>query len=143
MYWAPKILGRLVPEAGARLVALLLLVGTVVWAFPDLVSGSCWASPAIPGVVPTDNLDTIEALNTVSAIGGVVLALGGARRSSACCSAAPSEATRDPGDDPWSGHTLEWATSSPPPAGNFASLPVITSEAPLYDARHQPEEATA
>ena len=55
----------------------------------------------------------------------------------------PREATRDPGDDPWSGHTLEWATSSPPPLGNFASLPAITSEAPLYDARHEPQEATA
>ena len=47
-----------------------------------------------------------------------------------------------PGDDPWSGHTLEWATSSPPPAGNFASLPEITSEAPLYDA-HRPEDGTS
>jgi heme/copper-type cytochrome/quinol oxidase subunit 1 len=41
-----------------------------------------------------------------------------------------------PGDDPWDGHTLEWATSSPPAIGSFASLPPITSEAPLYDARH-------
>ena len=48
-----------------------------------------------------------------------------------------------PGDDPWSGHTLEWATSSPPPRGNFASLPEITSESPLYDARHRTEEAGA
>ena len=23
------------------------------------------------------------------------------------------------GDDPWQGHTLEWATSSPPPPLNF------------------------
>ena len=52
----------------------------------------------------------------------------------------PSAATRLPGDDPWTGHTLEWATSSPPPVGNFASLPAITSEAPLYDARHRTEE---
>jgi heme/copper-type cytochrome/quinol oxidase subunit 1 len=39
-------------------------------------------------------------------------------------------------DDPWDGHTLEWATSSPPPVGNFATLPEISSEAPVYDARH-------
>ena len=72
-----------------------------------------------------------------------MLALGCARRSCGLVlGGAPLEATC-PGDDPWSGHTLEWATSSPPPAGNFASLPEITSEAPLYDARHQPEEATA
>jgi heme/copper-type cytochrome/quinol oxidase subunit 1 len=41
-----------------------------------------------------------------------------------------------PGDDPWSGHTLEWATSSPPAIGHFAELPAVTSEAPVYDARH-------
>ena len=38
-------------------------------------------------------------------------------------------------DDPWGGHTLEWATTSPPPAGNFLE-PVgpILSERPLLDA---------
>jgi cytochrome o ubiquinol oxidase subunit 1 len=27
--------------------------------------------------------------------------------------------------DPWNGRTLEWATSSPPPAYNFAVLPKV------------------
>jgi cytochrome c oxidase subunit 1 len=46
---------------------------------------------------------------------------------------------REPaGDDPWLGHTLEWATSSPPPAHNFESaLPPIRSYAPLLDLREQ------
>jgi heme/copper-type cytochrome/quinol oxidase subunit 1 len=140
VYWASKVLGRQVSELGARLVALLLLVGTVLWAFSDLVSGLLGQS-ATPGVVPTENADAIEALDIASAIGGGVLAVAvvifvlllvGALRSHDA-----------PGDDPWGGQTLEWTTSSPPPIGNFASLPVITSEAPLYDARHQPEEASA
>ena len=79
-------------------------------------------------------------LNTISAVGGGILALACAGFVLLVVAALRS---RDlPGDDPWGGHTLEWATSSPPPLGNFASLPEITSEAPLYDAR-RPEEVPA
>ncbi len=31
----------------------------------------------------------------------------------------------DESGDPWDGRTLEWATSSPPPAYNFAFTPVV------------------
>jgi len=132
VYWAPKILGRLVPEGGARLVAVVLLIGTIVWSLPDLVSGFL-GQPGFPGQVSPDNTDAIEALNTVSAIGGVILALGCAAFVLLVIGAFRSKTS--PGDDPWGGHTLEWTTSSPPPAGNFPSLPEITSEAPLYDAK--------
>ena len=46
--------------------------------------------------------------------------------------------------DPWGGHTLEWATTSPPPPGNFLE-PVgpIESERPLLDARAAAEAGDA
>ena len=45
------------------------------------------------------------------------------------------------GDDPWLGHTLEWATTSPPPPLNFERpLPPIHSYAPLLDLREEAED---
>ena len=38
-----------------------------------------------------------------------------------------------PADNPWQATTLEWATSSPPPAGNFAEPPVVTGAPYRYE----------
>ncbi len=40
------------------------------------------------------------------------------------------------GSDPWDAWTLEWATSSPPPAYNFATEPEVRSRRPLWDIKH-------
>lgn len=42
----------------------------------------------------------------------------------------------DAGSDPWDSWTLEWSTSSPPPAYNFAAIPEIKSRRPLWDLKH-------
>jgi cytochrome c oxidase subunit 1 len=44
------------------------------------------------------------------------------------------------GPDPWSGHTLEWATSSPPPRFNYSGeypVPRVRGYAPLLDLRER------
>jgi cytochrome c oxidase subunit 1 len=43
------------------------------------------------------------------------------------------------GNDPWDAWSLEWATTSPPPAYNFAKLPEVKSRRPLWDLKH-PED---
>ena len=43
------------------------------------------------------------------------------------------------GHDPWDAWTLEWATTSPPPAYNFAVDPAVNSRRPLWDIKH-PED---
>jgi cytochrome c oxidase subunit 1 len=39
----------------------------------------------------------------------------------------------EPADNPWHATTLEWATSSPPPAGNFAVEPVVSGPPYRYE----------
>ena len=36
------------------------------------------------------------------------------------------------GNDPWGGATLEWATTSPPPAHNFEVVPEVRDRDPLW-----------
>ena len=73
-------------------------------------------------------------LNLISTIGAFVLALGillivVERDLVAVAAGAPA------GDDPWGANTLEWATTSPPPAYNFASIPVVRSAEPELGRR--------
>lgn len=146
VFWAPKIYGKLVPEGAAGLAAVLVVLGALAYTVPDALSGLLdqsrfvVAEPGGADSVAAADVGSVEVLNLISAIGGVVVVAGVLVFLSGLVAPRRGPA---PGDDPWSGHTLEWATSSPPPVGNFAELPEITSEAPLYDARHAAAAATA
>ena len=51
--------------------------------------------------------------------------------------AQAAAAQREAGNNPWDGHTLEWATSSPPSTHNFDEpLPPIRSNRPVWDRDH-------
>jgi heme/copper-type cytochrome/quinol oxidase subunit 1 len=135
-FWAPKLYGKLLPDSLTRLGGTVLFVGVLVAAVPQAIAGalsqSRFEADGIATVDPGD-VDTVELLDLVSGIGLAVAVAGLVVVGLAVAKRRTVEA---PGDDPWGGHTLEWTTSSPPPVGHFATLPEITSEAPLYDARH-------
>jgi heme/copper-type cytochrome/quinol oxidase subunit 1 len=135
-FWAPKLYGRLLPDGLTRLGGTLVFLGALVAAVPQAIAGSLSQSRFVAGGMTTvspGDVDTVETLDLVSGIGLGVVVLGGLVVALALAGRRRGDG---PGDDPWDGHTLEWATSSPPAVGHFATLPEITSEAPVYDARH-------
>jgi cytochrome o ubiquinol oxidase subunit 1 len=65
----------------------------------------------------------IAAVGAVIILAGIVLQI-----AQLAVSIRQREALRDRTGDPWDGRSLEWATSSPPPAFNFAVLPRIEGD---------------
>jgi len=62
----------------------------------------------------------------IAAFGAVLIAIGiAAMLVQFYVSIRNREKLRDTTGDPWHGRTLEWSTSSPPPAYNFAFTPVV------------------
>ncbi|HEX9994875.1 MAG TPA: cbb3-type cytochrome c oxidase subunit I [Acidimicrobiales bacterium] len=131
-YWLPKLWGRLLSPALGAVEALLLLVGTLLLAAADLVSGAL-DQPA--GQVVGEVRDGVEALNLVSAAGGALVVLAVAVLLVDVAVRVGRRRGPLAGDDPWEGHTLEWATTSPPPPGNFADVPEVGSATPVLDRR--------
>ena len=75
---------------------------------------------------------------------GVLIILAGivAQIAQLVVSIRTRAARRDLTGDPWDGRSLEWATSSPPPVFNYATLPNVTARESYWDAKQQPRETT-
>lgn len=141
-FWAPKIWGVHLGEAVGKIVFALVFLGAVLLAAPDLVSGLVndveAGSATFDDDALTVGLNVVSLLGAVSVAGGVLLAFGDVL-GKAGRGKGPSAT-----DDPWGGHTLEWATTSPPPRSNFVdAIPVVSSPTPVLDARTTPTEVSA
>lgn len=72
----------------------------------------------------------------IAAIGAAIIAVGiAAFLLQIFVSIRNREALRDDSGDPWNARTLEWATSSPPAAYNFAFTPIIHDLDAWYDMK--------
>ncbi|WP_179504753.1 MULTISPECIES: cytochrome o ubiquinol oxidase subunit I [unclassified Sphingomonas] len=69
---------------------------------------------------------SLQPFFVVALLGAVLIAAGiGAMVLQYGVSIWKREELKDESGDPWHGRTLEWATSSPPPAYNFAFTPIV------------------
>ncbi|WP_214473130.1 cytochrome o ubiquinol oxidase subunit I [Mesorhizobium sp. dw_380] len=72
----------------------------------------------------------------IAAFGAVLIACGiAAFLIQIFVSIRRREALADPTGDPWDGRTLEWSTSSPPPAYNFAFTPIVRDNDAWFDMK--------
>jgi cytochrome c oxidase subunit I len=135
-HWFPKITGAYLRERIGKVHLVLLAIGTNMTFGPMFVLGEEGMTRRIAEYPQHPGWGT---LNLIESIGAGIIALAVAVF---LFNVWVSLREREPaGDDPWLGHTLEWATSSPPPRLNFERpLPPITSYAPLLDLRERAAE---
>jgi cytochrome c oxidase subunit I len=137
-YWFPKITGRMLNESLGRLSFGLMFVGFLLTFLIQHVLGL----DGMPRrVYEYTNTGHLALYNMISTVGSFVLALGilvtiiNVARSLKVGVVA--------GPDPWKANTLEWFSTSPPPANNFDVIPRVRSVEPMKDYRREIDRRTS
>jgi cytochrome c oxidase subunit I+III len=138
-YWFPKMSGRRLDERWGRAHFWLMVIGFNLTFFVQHFLGFA----GMPRRVYTyPDVPTWGALNFASTVGAVIMGFAAlVFIGNILYSLRRGEPA---GDNPWEAWTLEWATTSPPPAENFDELPPIHGRRPLWDLAHpsKPAEKT-
>ena len=126
-YWLPKMSGRMPSEGLGRLTVAILFVGFQLTFFPMHQLGLAGMPRRVYTYLPETGWGPLNALSSVgAALLGVAVLLFVANVAWTLRRGARAE------DDPWGADTLEWSTTSPPPAYNFVHIPVVESRHPLW-----------
>ena len=133
-YWFPKAFGYKLDPFWGKCSFWFWLVGFWMAFMPLYILG-------FMGVTRRMNHfedPSLQIWFQIAAFGAVLIACGiGSFLIQLWVSYKRREELRDVTGDPWHGRTLEWSTSSPPPAYNFAFTPIIHEADAWWDMKER------
>ncbi len=122
MYWFPKAFGFRLHEGWGKAAFWFWLVGFYVAFLPLYVLGFMGMTRRMQHY----DVGAWRPWLHVAAVGAMLIAAGiGCLVAQLYVSIRDRSSLADLTGDPWDGRSLEWSTSSPPPAFNFAVLPNV------------------
>jgi cytochrome o ubiquinol oxidase subunit 1 len=139
-YWFPKAFGFRLKESYGIAAFWLWLIGFYVAFFPLYAVGFLGMTRRM------QHYDVAEwrPWLLVAGVGAVIILAGiVCQVMQLALSIRDREELRDRTGDPWDGRSLEWATSSPPPAFNFAVMPDVTCEDAYWTMKRRAREEGA
>jgi cytochrome c oxidase subunit I len=130
-YWFPKVTGRFLGEGLGKLHFWLMLIGFNLAFGPMHILGLNGMPRRYYTYPPGMGWDL---WNLVATVGSFIIAVGIlVFMVNLWVSLKRGEPA---GTDPWDARTLEWLTTSPPPAHNFDEVPIVTHRDELWHRKY-------